>query len=83
MAASPRFKVYDAAGRYRASCHEMEDAACLVSFLGEGATVRVDHAKRFTVWTEGADGLAFMSYDKTADVMEDRIKSRVWDNEKT
>jgi len=61
MAASPRFKVYDSSGMYRAACHEPEAAACLVAFYGLGATIRYGHQKR--LWTEGEDGCAGESID--------------------
>lgn len=64
MAAAPQFKVYDAARRYQAACHEPEAAAVLVSFYGEGSTIRAGHAR--IVWTEGTDGIASESYDTTA-----------------
>jgi hypothetical protein len=64
MSASPRFKVYDAQGVYQSACKEPEAAAALVSFYGEGATVRDGHSH--IVWVEGEDGNAGDSYDDTA-----------------
>jgi len=65
MAASPFWKVYDAAGEYQAACKRPEEAACLVDFLGEGATIRAGHDR--VVWTEGKDGRASDSYDAVAE----------------
>jgi hypothetical protein len=67
MAATPRFKVFDSHGDYQASCHEIEAAACLVAFYGDGATIRTGHEKRKTVWIEGGDGNAGESYDAVAE----------------
>lgn len=53
MAASPRWKVFDSHGKYQASCHELEAAACLTGFYGPGATIRTGHSKRHIVWAEG------------------------------
>lgn len=73
MAASPRFKIYSAAGEYQAACHEPEAAAVLASFYGEGATVRDGHREKDTVWQEGRDGLAGESFDHVAQVILDRL----------
>jgi hypothetical protein len=71
MAASPKWKVYSADGEYRAAVKYPEDAAALVDFLGEGATIRASHDKRWTVWTEGKDGRASESYDQVASTVAD------------
>lgn len=65
MAGSPRFKVYDATGKYQASCKEIEAAAAVVSFYGEGATIKDGHTR--VVWREGVDGDAGDSYDAVAE----------------
>ena len=66
MAASPRFKVYDANGTYQAACKEPEAAAALVCIYGDGATIRLDH--RVILWTEGAESQpAGESYDHVAE----------------
>jgi len=70
MAASPRFKVYDSSGMYRAACHEPEAAACLVSFFGDGATIRDGHQKK--LWVEGVDGCAGESFDRVAQIVIER-----------
>jgi hypothetical protein len=72
MAASPKFKVYDATGTYLAACKEVEAAAAVVSLYGDGSTIRTGHSKRHTVWTEGADGEAGDSYDEVVEVVAER-----------
>lgn len=73
MAASPDLKVFCPQGEYVAACKRYEDAACLASFYGDGATIRLGHAKRLTLWTEGAEEFgAGESYDRAANVMADR-----------
>lgn len=72
MASAPKWKIYDSAGIYQAACKEPEAAACLVSFYGNGATIRDGHA--FVVWVEGLeidgkDGIAAESYDTTAETI--------------
>jgi hypothetical protein len=67
MAASPKWKVYNAMNEYQASCKDLGAAACLVSFFGDGATVRLYH--REVVWTEGSDGHADENYDDSCEVM--------------
>ena len=64
MASSPQFKIYDSANTYQAACKEVEAAACLVGFYGEGATIRQGHSK--VIWTEGFDGIASESFDAVA-----------------
>lgn len=66
------FKVYAANGEYRGECKYAEDAAALVSFQGEGATIKYDGA---VVWKEGAeDQEAAESYDGARDKMHARIE---------
>lgn len=73
MAISPKWKIYDASGTYQAACKEIEAAAALMGFYGEGATIRLDHAKSATVWTEGAEAQeAAESYDFVAELAEAR-----------
>lgn len=74
MPGSPRFKVYDADGSYQGSTKEPEAAAPLVSFYGEGATIRDGH--KTVVWTEGVDGNAAESYDQVAMLVLARIAER-------
>jgi len=67
MAGSPKWKVYDAAGQYVASCKEPEAGAVLVSFYGNGSTIRSGHSKSQIVWIEGSETLpASQSYDNVA-----------------
>ena len=77
MAASPQYKVYTANGEYEAACKSVKAAAAVVTFLGEGATIRAGHRKRDIVWTEGegpnCDGPSRLS-DRVIHVVEDRIE---------
>jgi hypothetical protein len=71
MAQSPKWKVYDAGGTYQAACKEIEAAAALMGFYGDGATIRFDHAKSTTVWTEGNEQQpALEGYDYVAETAE-------------
>lgn len=70
MAASPQWKVFDSNGQYQAACKEPEGAAVLVTFYGEGATIRFGHKR--ILWTEGQDGNAADSYDDTALTLYER-----------
>lgn len=75
MAASPQWKVYTKAKEYTAATKHVEEAACLVAFLGDGATIRASHA--FVVWTEGSeDQGAAESYDHVVEVVEKRMAER-------
>jgi hypothetical protein len=66
------WKVYDAEKVYQASCKEVELAAVIVAFLGDGATIRCDHT--LILWTEGKEGLpASESYDEVAAVVHARL----------
>lgn len=72
MAASPKYKVYDAHGEYQASVKDIESGACLMGMYGDGATIRLGH--RVILWTEGAeDRPAGESYDHVAIVAFERI----------
>ena len=69
--ATPIWKIY-LGKEYRAACKYIEDAAALVAFLGDGATIRYDH--RDIVWTEGAETQpAGESYDHGATVANGRV----------
>ena len=71
MAGSPKFKLYSANKEYMGCMKYAEDAAAMVSCLGEGATVKYDHGK--VLWTEGGETLsAFESYDRVAEIMNSR-----------
>lgn len=78
MAASPRWKVYDSEKRYQASCKEIEAAAALMGFYGDGATIRDNGAAtNLIVWTEGAEGQpASESYDHVVAVAHSRVANR-------
>lgn len=69
----PDWKVYSAAGEYRAAFKAPEEAAVLVSFLGAGATIRWGHRRADVCWQEGRDGAAADSYDHVADTCYGRI----------
>lgn len=82
MASAPVFKVYDSANNYQAACKQPEQAAVLVSFLGDGATIRFGHSVKNIVWVEGhqqdgKDGYACESYDLTAKTIEDRVFNEI------
>jgi len=73
MARSPQWKVYDAYGQYQAALKEVEAAAALIGFYGEGATIRFDHTKSAIVWTEGHESQpAHESYDFVAEIAAQR-----------
>lgn len=74
MAASPPFKVFDGSGTYQAACKEVEAAAALAAFYGDGTTIRMGHSRTMTVWTEGVDGAAGESYDDVAELVADRLR---------
>jgi len=74
MAAAPRYKVFNPEGRYVAACKHVEDAACLVANYGDGATIRLSHAKRDAAWTEGAE-------DQPAGESYDHVRNTVWRRE--
>lgn len=76
MAASPQWKVYNAAKEYKAACKDAEDAACLVALYGDGATIRAEHT--IVLWTEGAeDQPASESYDHVAETVHQRMRARL------
>jgi hypothetical protein len=68
---SPQWKIYTVDGEYVASTKHTEGASLLMDLYGEGSTIRYDHRK--IVWTEGLDGKASDSYDKTADLIQIRL----------
>ena len=77
MSGTPRFKVYDASGDYQAACKEIEAAAALMGFYGDGATIRDGHKAADIVWVEGAEQQpAFESYDYVAEVASKQIRER-------
>tara|TARA_R110002110_G_scaffold386269_2_gene597942 strand:- start:489 stop:785 length:297 start_codon:yes stop_codon:yes gene_type:complete len=55
MAASPNIKVFNPDNEYVASCKYFEDAGAVAFGYGPGATVRMGHAKRDTIFTVSDD----------------------------
>ncbi len=73
MASTPRFKIFDRDGEYQAATKRPEEAAAVVSLLGEGATIRNGHANNRTVWREGSEAQpAGESYDFVAKTVYER-----------
>lgn len=73
MAGAPEWKVYDPKGVYQASCKEIEAAASLMGFYGDGATIRHQHDR--VVWREGDETQSAMeSYDYVAEAAYSRLK---------
>jgi len=76
MAGTPRWKIYNAAGGYTAAVRHLEDGARLVAGR-EGWTIRSEHAKRSTVWTEGSETQsAGESFDFVAELGVERLAAR-------
>ncbi len=72
---TPVYKVYDAAGKYRAAVDEAEGAAVLANFFGTGATVRYSHS--WIVWKEGAEATTSAeSIDDAAITIRNRVAER-------
>lgn len=72
MAASPQFKVYNAAGAYMAATKEPEAAGALCAFYGDGATIRYGHT--CVLWREGQEDVpASESYDVVAETCYARV----------
>jgi len=73
MAGSPHLKVYNAQGEYIGCVKHYEDAACLVASYGDGASVRLGHNKKLTLWNEGSESFtADESYDRAGELMRER-----------
>ena len=77
MGASPIWKVFSKDGEYLASFKYPEDAACLVTARGEGMTLRLGHAKNWTVFTatdepESYDGVALIAWGTRAELFGKR-----------
>lgn len=67
------WRVYNSDGEYVALLKHPEDAAALVSCLGEGTTICAEHKK--ALWREGAeDEPASESYDHVAEVVMRRLE---------
>lgn len=77
MARSPDYKVYSATGEYIGCAKHVEYAAAMVSLLGQGATIRLGHESKYTLWTEGVDGDAHESWDAVAELAISRMPRAV------
>jgi hypothetical protein len=76
MANSPRYKIY-ANNKYQASCHEVEAAAALVAFYGNGSEIRAEHSSAWTLWKEGQESQsAAESYDFVAQICIERLRCK-------
>ncbi|MFA5376764.1 MAG: hypothetical protein WC455_13530 [Dehalococcoidia bacterium] len=71
MAASPRWKVYNASGEYIGSVKYVESAAAMLSIESAGATIRDGH--KTVVYTVGADGDPSESYDAVVATVHGRV----------
>lgn len=70
MASYKWWKVYDAEEKYRGACQEPEGAAVLVTFYGDGSTIRANHDRGSILWTEGAEQQpAAENYDYTGETI--------------
>lgn len=73
MSGSPSLKIFNPQGEYIGCVKHYEDAACLVASYGAGATVRLGHSKKQTLWTEGAEEFeAGSSFDLAGKRMRER-----------
>lgn len=76
-----KFHVYDATDRYIGGTVHAEDAATLISALGDDATISIapptvdaDIRARNVLWREGCeDQPAYDSYDHVAEVVGNRL----------
>lgn len=75
MAASPKWKIYNAQGEYRGCTKSPEEAAALVFAIGEGATIRLEH--RVLCWTEGVDQARGQTDQARRDDVAERIYLRL------
>jgi hypothetical protein len=72
MAASPRYKLFNAQGVYLASSKHPELLAACIGLLGTGATIRDGRNLKRTLWTEGTDGIGYESYDAVCIACDER-----------
>ncbi len=72
------FHLYSSENEYRGNLVCPEDAAAMVAFLGDGATVRSgSYPEARVLWTEGSEKQsAAESYDECVDVMLKRASER-------
>jgi hypothetical protein len=74
VAATPSLEIFSAEGEYVASVKYFDDAACLISFYGDGAQVRSGHGKKEILWTEGSESFpAGDNYNGAVDIMASRL----------
>jgi len=66
------YHVFNAGGIHVASTLHVEEAACLMSFLGEGATIRTVYET--IIYTEGKDAKAWESYDEVVNIVFDNLE---------
>lgn len=71
--ASPVWKVFDADKKYQASTKEVEAAAALCAFYGEGSMIKYGHS--VVAFVNGRDGNAAESYDAVATIAWDRAEA--------
>jgi prefoldin subunit 5 len=75
MAATPEWKVHNAAGEYKAACKDIEDAACLVGLYGNGAFIKNRWRHPGKLWVEGSEEVsASESYDQVAQTVWERCE---------
>lgn len=72
MAASPRYKLFDALGTYQASAKSPELLAACIGLLGAGAKIKDGRDLKRVLWTEGEDGIGYESYDQVATTCYER-----------
>ena len=76
MAAAPKYKVYDNAGKYQGCAKDVVLAIVMADWLPTPSTVRVSHSVRDIVWTSSDD--APDSYDEIANEIEAKELERRW-----
>ena len=79
MAASPRYKLFDANGTYQASSKQPELLAACIGLLGNGAHIKDGRNLKLTLWVEGVDGIGYESYDQVAITCYEREDKRYTD----
>lgn len=78
MGSTPQLKIFNPQGEYVGCVKHYEDAACLVASYGPGASVRLGHNKKSTLWVEGAEEfMAGESYDRAGTRMRER-EDKLW-----
>jgi len=65
MGASKAWKVFDRWGELQATCKDPRAAVALVSFYGDGATIRrKDFGRDVVLWTEGAPPISSLPMEE-------------------